>query len=119
MKVRKADNSAMPTANGANSRGKPLPLGSASDGSNGACAASALVIPAWCDAESGRVRRCGLMHSYHIVAELRHFRGVSAREIRINRLVSKDLQLQRNAQFGRGLKASTANPRLIRCALRG
>jgi hypothetical protein len=52
------------------------------------------------DAESGQVRRCGLMHSYHIVAELRHFRGAPAGEICIHRQVPKDVRAE--AQFGAG-----------------
>src|ERR1700747_600198 len=89
MKVRKADSSAMPTANGASSRFRLRPFGSTNDGSNGAGVASALVIPAMGDAESGQVRRCGLMHSYHIVAKLRHFRGAPAREMRIHKLIPR------------------------------
>ena len=47
-KVRKADSSAMPTANGASSRRSGQPLRSASDGSKGAAEVSALVIPTKC-----------------------------------------------------------------------
>ena len=45
-KVRNADSSARPTANGANTFRRDHPLGSASDGSNDAAEVSALVIPA-------------------------------------------------------------------------
>ena len=45
-KVRNADSSATPTANGASNRRRDQPLGSANDGSNDAAEVSALVIPA-------------------------------------------------------------------------
>src|SRR6185437_7782943 len=77
-KVRKADNSAIPTANGASHRRKEIPLRSASSGSKDAAEVSALVIPARC-VETVIVPDSGLMHSYHIVAELRQFHGAFCR----------------------------------------
>jgi hypothetical protein len=46
MNVRKAERSAMATANGASNVRRDQPLDSAGDGSNGAAVVSALVIPA-------------------------------------------------------------------------
>jgi hypothetical protein len=51
-------------------------LDSANDGSNGAAEVSALVIPAKGELKALRPPDGGLMHSYHIVAKLRQFRGV-------------------------------------------
>ncbi|GIQ71938.1 hypothetical protein BraRD5C2_03740 [Bradyrhizobium sp. RD5-C2] len=79
-KVRKPDNSAIATANGASQRrsGKPRAstLGSAGDACNVEAVVSALVIPA---IELKAIARgnCELMQSYHNVAELRHFRGAN------------------------------------------
>jgi hypothetical protein len=83
-KVRQADSSAKPTANGAISRRRGHALGSANDGSNVGADVSALVIPeqvsvkAW---PSVRVTTAGLMHSYHNVAELRLIRGTFSRQL--------------------------------------
>ena len=79
MKVRKADSSAIPTANGATHFRRTPPPESASDGSNdGAEVVSAVVIPAIGDVKELGPASGGLMHSYHNVAELRQFRGVPA-----------------------------------------
>src|SRR5450432_1525798 len=77
-KVRKVDNSARPTANGASHRRKEDALGSANDGSNAGAEVSALVILAKGELKATSAG-CGLMHSYHIVAKLRQFRGVFRR----------------------------------------
>jgi hypothetical protein len=84
MKVKNADKSAMPTAKGASQRRRVVRFGSASDGSKDAGAACALVIPG---VMLKRVMSagCGLMHSYHNVAELRQFRGASNVELRIHK----------------------------------
>src|SRR5258708_4168157 len=77
-KVRNADSSAKPTANGASSLRKGHLRGSANDGSNDGADVSALVIPAMGERENMPpvgVPTAGLMHSYHNVAELRQIRG--------------------------------------------
>ena len=75
-KVRKADSSASPTANGASQRLIPPRFGSsAGDVSKDAADVSALVIPAMVMLKKEARRWRALMHSYHIVAELRQFRG--------------------------------------------
>jgi hypothetical protein len=83
-KVRNADSSATVTANGASHLRKAPLLDSANDGSNDGAEESALVIPAMGSLKSLPVRRRDtggrLMHSYHNVAKLRQFRGVSDRE---------------------------------------
>src|SRR5665647_265132 len=77
-KVRKADNSARPTANGASHFRKDDALGSANDRSNDAVVVSALVIPARGEMKpfpsTGAKPAAELMHTYHNVAELRQFR---------------------------------------------
>ncbi|OIQ70697.1 hypothetical protein GALL_476880 [mine drainage metagenome] len=75
-KVRKADSSARPIANGARSLRREAPLGSASDGSNWAAEVSTLVIPAKGEMKANNPQQCGLMHSYHNVAKLRQFHGI-------------------------------------------
>src|SRR6266481_1540109 len=75
-KVRNVDNRANPTANGASNLRRDHPLDSANDGSNDAAEVSALVIPAKGELKALRPPEGGLMHSYHIVAKLRQFRGV-------------------------------------------
>src|SRR5882757_4503969 len=79
-KVRNVDNSANPTANGASNLRRDHPLDSANDGSNDAAEVSALVIPANGELKALRPPEGGLMHSYHIVAKLRQFRGASCRQ---------------------------------------
>jgi hypothetical protein len=80
-KVRKVDNSAKPTANGASHLRRDEALGSANDGSNDAAVVSALVIPARGELKAfpfaGPRPAAELMHSYHNVAKLRQFRGAS------------------------------------------
>src|SRR5258707_4254732 len=80
MKVRNADSSAIPTANGATHFRRIPPGDSVSDGSNDGAEVSAVVIPAIGVMNGLRSAGCGLMHSYHNVAELRQFRGVPGRE---------------------------------------
>ena len=78
-KVRKADSSARPTANGARTLRRDPPLDSANDGSNDGAEVSALVIPAKGELKAFRPPdHAGgrLMHSYHNVAKLRQFHGV-------------------------------------------
>src|SRR5215471_12055664 len=76
-KVRNADSSAIPTANGASSRRQENPLGSASDGSNEAAGVSALVIPEIEVMRMALTPACPRTDAFisHLVAELRQFRG--------------------------------------------
>src|SRR3954449_6544664 len=74
-KVRHADSSAKPTANGASSLRSSRLRGSTKDGSNDGTEVSALVIPAMDCVMAGRPSDGGLMHSYHNVAELGLIRG--------------------------------------------
>src|SRR5438309_2247278 len=77
-KVRKADSSANATANGASQRRADQRRGSSAGAvSKDAAEVSALVIPAM-GAENGVRGGRILMYSYHIVAELRQFRGAHA-----------------------------------------
>src|ERR1700687_113810 len=82
-KVRQADNSATPTANGATNRQRDRPLDSANDGANDAAEVSALVILTKGELKAfppaGSMLGSGVMHSYHNVAKLRQFRGASCR----------------------------------------
>src|SRR5258708_38360528 len=81
MKVRNADSSAIPTANGATHFRRIPPEDSVGDGSNDGAEVSAVVIPAIGEMNGLRSAGCELMHSYHNVAELRQFRGVPRREL--------------------------------------
>src|SRR4051794_25082536 len=77
-KVSKADSSASATANGASQRRADQRRGSSAGAvSKDAAEVSALVIPAM-GAENGVRGGRILMYSYHIVAELRQFRGAPA-----------------------------------------
>src|SRR3954449_823054 len=76
--VRQADSRASATANGASQRRADQRRGSSAGAvSKDAAEVSALVIPAM-GAENGVRGGRILMYSYHIVAELRQFRGVPA-----------------------------------------
>ena len=55
-------------------------MDSVRDGSNDGAEVSAVVIPAIGVMNGLRSTGCGLMHSYHNVAELRQFRGAPGRE---------------------------------------
>src|ERR1039457_4193024 len=83
-KVRKVDSRARPTANGARNLLRGAPLDSANVGSSDGAEVSALVIPAKGKRVAEGLPLAGntdsrLMHSYHNVAKLRQFRGVSYR----------------------------------------
>jgi hypothetical protein len=81
MKVRNADSSAIPTANGATHFRRIPPVDSEREGSNGGAeVVSAVVIPAIGELKGFGFASGELMHSYHNVAELRQFHGVSCRE---------------------------------------
>ena len=67
MKVRNADSSAIPTANGATHFRRIPPVDWVCDGSNDGAEVSAVVIPAIGELKGFGSACCGLMHSYHSV----------------------------------------------------
>src|SRR6478736_3777023 len=105
MKVRNADSSAIPTANGATHFRRMPPVDSVCDGSNGGAVVSAVVIPAIGELKGFGSACRGLMHSYHSV--LPNCDNSAAQSS------AKAINPQQNAQFvarPRAPRALTAAP---------